>query len=232
MAKRTSVKRRVAKSPRGAKPQAAVTKKARKPGQPSKSERAMLQEAESLIQQANAAVYEQTAKGFVSQKRFRAVDFPAKLSAIAWFAKIGQPLKLDVTMPVEQVKSLAQAAKHLASLSWFNTLIDSQNQLTGYLHEHHLDRYREWNKIATKFQREVIVPLTKKHWEPFRKLHGLDEKCLGPIQSSIRLAFLENAYLDCKHGSFFNSELFRVYEAGHIPCRWKGRWPQGTLLVY
>jgi hypothetical protein len=231
MAKRSSPPKRAVKSTQAAKPKKAATKK-KATKKASESDLAMLAEAESLIEQANAAVYQQSGRGFVSQIQFRAVDIPARLKTINWFANVGKPLQLDVTMPVEQVKSLAQAAKHLASLSWFNTMIDSQNQLTGYLHEHHLDRYREWNKINTKFQREVIVPLTKKHWEPFRKQHGLDAKCLVPIQMSVRMAFMENAYLDCKHGSFFNSELLRVYEAGHLPCRWKGRWPQGTLLVY
>lgn len=231
MAKRSSPPKRAVKSSRAAKPQQpAATKKATTKA--SKSDLAMRAAAEALIEQANAAVYEQSGPGFVSQKRFRAVDIPARLKTIDWFANVGKPLQLDVTMPVEQVKSLAQAAKHLASLSWFNTLIDSQNQLTGYLHQHHMDRYRDWNKIGMKMNREVIAPLVKKHWEPFRHQHGLDAKCLGPIQMSVRLAFMENAYLDCKHGSFFNSELLRVYEAGHLPCGWKGRWPQGTLLVY
>jgi hypothetical protein len=43
---------------------------------------------------------------------------------------------------------------------------------------------------------------------------------------------MENAYLDCNHNSFFFLELLTVYEAGHLPCGRRGRWPEGKLVVF
>ena len=189
-------------------------------------------EGESLVRQANDAVFGPGPAGFVSKHRFAPSDVIARVRAIDWFVHCGEPRDFDVTMPVERVKTWPQAMKAMKSRAWATATLEAQNQLTVFLSQHHLERYKKWNEIVIKFKREVTDPLKEKLLEPFRKNRGLDIMLAQYASLNILGALMENAYMDCKHGCFFYHELLTVYEAGHLPCGWIGEWPQGKLVVY
>jgi hypothetical protein len=197
-----------------------------------KAKRLTTEEAREFVQQSNAAVFGPGPEGFVSKHRFAASDVAARVRAIDWFAHCGEPCYFDLTMAVERVKTWSQATKADKSLAWENAILEARNQLTEFLSLNHPERDREWNKITDKLKSKVVMPLTRKVWEPFRKSRDLDVTLVHSVQWNILSVLMENAFMDCQHGCFFFHELLTVYEAGHLPCGWKGEWPQGKLVVF
>jgi hypothetical protein len=192
-------------------------------------------ETEELARFLNAPILdalENPSTGFVSKHKMADTDVSARIKAVDWFSRCGEPDEFDVTMNVEGVKSWPQAMKSCKTRTWENVELEARNQLTMALHNHDRERYQDWNKITIKFKKDVVTPLTKKVWEPFQQEHGLDIKLVHCVQWDILAAMMENAYMSSKHGSYFFLELLTVYEAGHFPCGWRGEWPQGSLVVY
>lgn len=191
-----------------------------------------MEDAEAFIQQANEAEFGPGPGEFTSKHTFVSIDLASKLRAIDWFAHCGEPRDFNLTMSVERVKTWPQAIERMKSRIWENATLEARNQLTAYLWEHHSERYQDWNKITVKFDRKVVKPLTAKVWEPFRSERDLDVVFVHSLEWNILAALMEEAYMDCNHGSFFFHELLMVYEAGHLPCGWVGNWPQGSLVVF
>jgi hypothetical protein len=170
--------------------------------------------------------------GFVSKHRMSESNVAGRIEAIEWFVHCGEPHNFDLTMEVERVKTWPQAMKACRSRSWEYATLEARNQLTLALHNRDRGRDRDWNEITLKFKRELAMPFTEKVWEPFRQSHGLSVEFVHCIQWDILAAMMENAYISSKHRSFFFLELLTVYEAGHLPCGWRGKWPLGRLVVY
>jgi hypothetical protein len=193
------------------------------------------EETEELARLLNAPIVgpvENSPAKFVSKHRMPETDVVARVKRIDWFAHCGEPREFDVSMEVNRVKTWPQAMKACKARSWHKATLEARNQLTLFLHSRHRERYRDWNKITDKFKKTVIMPLSKKVWEPFRQSHGLDVELVHSIQWNILAALMENAYMGCNHGSYFFLEILSVYEAGHLPCGWRGEWPQDKLVVF
>ena len=192
-------------------------------------------ERDELARLLNAPILEplQTPlAAFVSKHRMAESDIVARIMAIDWFAKCGEPAEFDLTMTVERLKSWPQAMKACKARSWENAVLEARNQLTLALHKRDRKGFQDWNDITRKFKAEVITPMTKKVWEPFQESHALDVELVHSVQWNVLAAMMENAYMRSNHGSFFFLELLTVYEAGHLPCGWRGEWPHGGLIVY
>jgi hypothetical protein len=192
-------------------------------------------ETEELARLLNAPILnplENRAPGFVSKFKMAESDVAARIKAIDWFSKCGEPAESDVTMELERVKTWPQAMKACKTRTWENVELEARNQLTIALHKLDRECYQDWNEITRRFKKNVVMPLTTKFWEPFQKEHGLDVKLVHCVQWDILAALMENAYIGINHGSYFFLELLTIYEAGHFPCGWRGEWPQGSLVVF
>jgi hypothetical protein len=193
------------------------------------------EESEELARLLNAPILDPVINppaGFVSRHTFGPSDVAERVRAIDWFSHCGEPLDLDLTMEVEQVRSWSKAMKACASQTWENAELGAQNQLTLWLHNNDRENYQEWNKLVEQFKAEVVNPLTEEKWVPFQQKHGLGITLVHSVQWNILSALMENAYLGSGHRCFFFRELLWVYEAGHFPCGWRGEWPQGKLVIF
>lgn len=168
---------------------------------------------------------------FVSKHAFTASDVTGRVRRVNWFARLGEPLALDMTMPVERVGSWT-AAEGCRAAGWENAQLEAQNQLTLWLHQHDRANYQRWNELVGGHKEEVVTPLTESTLLPYQQRHGLEDAIVHSVQWDVLGALMENTYLSSGHRSFFFSELLWVYEAGHLPCGWRGEWPRGSLLVY
>jgi len=170
--------------------------------------------------------------GFISKHRFKETDISTRVKAIDWFVNCGKPTALDLTMNIEQVKTWNQAMKSCKSLKWETVELEAQNQLTLWLHLHDHGEYQKWNKVVDAHKKAVINPLKKNKIEPFQTKAGLNVSLVHSVQWDVLGALMENSYMNSGHSVFFFFELLLVYESGHFPCGWKGRWPKGNLIVF
>ena len=172
------------------------------------------------------------APGFVSKHNFTQSDLPVKLSEVDWFSLCGEPLSWDLTMGIEQVGSWSEAVESCSDGAWEDTELEAQNQLTQWLHQHDRKNYQDWNKLVAEHKAVVLNRLTEEKWIPYQQSHALDDVIVQCAQWDVLGALMENSYLSSEHRCFFFLELLSVYEAGHLPCGWRGEWPQGKLVVY
>lgn len=169
---------------------------------------------------------------FVSKHAFAASDVVGRIRLIDWFAHLGRPPAVDATMTVERAGSWGEAAEACRDPGWRDAQYGSLMQLTIWLERNDGIGFRLWGEHLAKYEREVIAPLADGILLPYRRKHGLDEALMHSVRWDLLGALMENTYLGSGHRCFFYSELLRFYEAGHIPCGWRGEWPAGALLVY
>jgi hypothetical protein len=79
--------------------------------------------------------------GFVSKHRFAETDLGSRLRAINWFARCGEPVTIDLTIPIRRVSGWAEAVEACKSPEWEDVELEAQNQLTLWLHLHDRNRY-------------------------------------------------------------------------------------------
>jgi len=192
-------------------------------------------EREELVRFLNAPLLDPLTNppaGFVSKHTFSPGALTARLFAIDWFSRCGQPISLDLTMEVEQIGMWPEAVESFGGVDWENVQLEAQNQLTMWLHQNARRRYQTWNEIVDAHKATIIEPLTRDRWVPFQDASGLDVQFIHGVQWDILGALMENSFFDTGHQCYFFFELLQVYEAGHFPCGWRGEWPGGSLVVY
>lgn len=169
---------------------------------------------------------------FVSKHSFPSTDVPARVRGIDWFAHCGDDLSIDLSMPVHGVSNWKQAVEACKSEQWENVELEASNQLTQWLHDNRMQEYREWNEHVDAHKSTTIEPIVDTCIKSYIAKHNLDVTVLHSVQWAILKALMENTYIPTGHKEFFFLELLTVYEAGHFPCGWSGRWPNGQLVVY
>ncbi len=87
-----------------------------------------------------------------------------------------------------------------------------------------------WNEITDQAKELLNLGVTPAITE-FVNRRQLDIAVLHSVQWDILAAMMEHAYSPYVKPGFY-TELLKVYEAGHFPCGWKRKWPDGNLLIY
>lgn len=173
-----------------------------------------------------------SADPFKSELSFRQSNILERLRAIDWFAHCGQPLSIALSMPFISVSSWREAMLHCMDDYWEGVTLEASNQLTQWLHHYDRENYQQWNLLVDGFKMTAIDPLASENWEPVRANEGLGIEFIHSVKWDVLGALMENAYLQSGHRCFFFLELLLVYEAGHFPCGWTGKWPKGKLVIY
>ena len=170
--------------------------------------------------------------GFVSRYVFEPSDMAHRLSQVRWFSSIGQgPSSLDVTPPLAWLSSWDEALKASERREWEDATLEAQNQLTLWLHLNAHADYQSWNERALRIKAELL-PRLSPAWAPHEAKRPWSQSFKDSLEWNIIGAAVENEYLETGHPAVFFLELLTVYEAGHVPCGWDGRWPDGRLLIY
>lgn len=171
-------------------------------------------------------------EGFVSKFNFAESDLDNRIKCIEWFKNAGKPFDFDLSMKINSVNSWEEATSRFKDLSWENTTLEAQNQLTLWLHLNAKENYRDWNKIIIEHKTNTLNSLIEQKIIPFQQTHNLDVTFVNCVRWDILGALMENSYLKSGHKAFFFLELFSIYEAGHFPCGWSGELGNGELFVY
>lgn len=78
----------------------------------------------------------------------------------------------------------------------------------------------------------LIKPLDEKLIDKCKVLFSDDfQELLNTINWDITSVFIFEYFKKIYTNSFYY-DLLKVYKSGHIPCGWKGKFPEGKLLIY
>lgn len=140
-----------------------------------------------------------------------------------WFHACGKPLgSADVIKFGGTWNGAIKKAKQKQSENaWF----DFWNGLSEVLSVKDRDRFNQWNEFHKTFHPIVL--------ELFESAKN-NSKGLAPpefIKGDLVTLFIGLKYSDIAPPKYF-AERATWYLAGHLPCGWEGKPPQGQLIVY
>lgn len=159
-------------------------------------------------------------------------ELRGRLVGVPWCASCGQgPAALDLPYPVIWLSTSKKVKTHLASTSWGNALLEGNNELSLWLHNHAKDDRRSWNDRVDELKAGLLAELAPS-WQTRQEALGLGPPLASTLQWIVLGAALELAYMPLGHPARFFLNLLPVLEAGHLPCGWKGRWPRGELVLF
>ena len=148
-----------------------------------------------------------------------------RLLKINWFINVG---KETAMLNVNQVANESDFYKEITSIDWENSTLEAGNEITGYLAKKYNKEYNEWNVLVREAKKiidgEIIPTMNGK---------GLDGRViLDNVKWDLVNFLMEDAYRKYLRGDLFFESLINIYEGGHIPCGWEGKWPSGKLIIY
>jgi len=150
----------------------------------------------------------------------------AELEEKEWFANVGKRDSERVVF----VSSWDEAIKSCQDEAWVDLCQDAANQYRARLAERNKERFREWNERVRELK-NVTVPLVIRKTQKVVEENGLSKDFVDAVQWDILHLCMEAEYADVFPAGFYASQAY-WYVNGHFPCGWKGRFPDGKLLVY
>jgi hypothetical protein len=157
-------------------------------------------------------------------------ELRARLARVSWCARCGQgPTPLDLPFPAVWLSSWDEVKARMAATSWENAKLEAQNELTLWLHNNAHDEYQSWNERSTRVKAGLVAEL-EPVWKRRQEEVGL--QLVSGLRWIVMGMAMELDYLSFGHPARFFLNLLPVFEAGHLPCGWKGRRPRGELAVF
>lgn len=152
-----------------------------------------------------------------------------RIAKIDWFSNCGKEIN-DIGISYEPMKDWKTAVQKCKSNVWESVQLEARNILTVALSNNWPNEDRLWNEITDQAKELLnigVIPVITE----FVNHRQLDIAVLHSVRWDTLAAMMEHAYSPYVKPGFY-TELLKVYEVGHFPCGWKGKWPDGTLLIY
>ncbi|MGE7942879.1 hypothetical protein ACQKNB_12405 [Lysinibacillus xylanilyticus] len=152
-----------------------------------------------------------------------------RIIKIKFFSKCGETSIINTHFNYKFAKNWNEVEKNCND-KWDNIKLKARNKITSSLHENWREQYREWNNItdeANLFLNEDVLPRLFQ----YLKDNGLNENIYESIEWDLLSSMMEYSYSPYT-GVGFYTELLKIYESGHIPCGWIGKWPEGKMLIF
>ena len=107
----------------------------------------------------------------------------------------------------------------------------SADELTEYLSSRFPSKYQGvWNKTVREVRSEIECKIVPKLLDRQQYI-GFSSAVIDCVKWDLLHAAMTIIYINTNPPLFY-LRLFEVYESGHLPCGWRGKWPEGLLRVY
>lgn len=155
-------------------------------------------------------------------------EFCEKVVQADLLSQVGKEVKAPFYCP--RVKTLEAAEKYLSGQNWGNFCLDRINEITQYLAVFHRPEYQCWNDLWLQETKLYDPPLIAKADALIGK-GIISERIKQEMVDQIGLIMILHSYEQYVKSPAFE-EILWYYMHGHVPCTWKGRYPQGNMLVW
>ena len=148
-----------------------------------------------------------------------------------WFENCGVMDNCTYDFEVYIVKTEKELMKSIQSIAWENTCLEAQGDLSEYLHIYHRKEFDEyWNKEVDIIKETYYPPISDKIEKIIEeKNYPLEIK--ADLDYTILLILMADYYSEFYESVFFKN-LLEIYLSGHLPCGWKGKYPDGKIMVF
>jgi hypothetical protein len=147
--------------------------------------------------------------------------FLQKIKDLSLFQKLGEDSVPETKFTQQRLTDAEEANKHLQAINWGNFTLEARNRLTTYLSKKHPKEDILWNTITEVYKAELLY--FKPIVEECMSRHYMAKDFVHDFEWNILAMCMENHYqkLVPRIPVFF-LDFLPLYEAGHIPCGWKG----------
>ena len=153
-----------------------------------------------------------------------------RLKAVDWFDCCGKKSRLEeIRVPFLAVSSWSEAITWMKDGEWERASLESQNQMTAHLRAKHPNKYGEWNSLV-KTYKSIVERIVSGPVKRLVEEHSLTSDLIHNVRWDILGACLCLAYSK-QNPPRFDLEVLSIYEAGHLPCGWDGKWPRGRFVL-
>ncbi|MBP3611326.1 MAG: hypothetical protein J6J42_13440 [Lachnospiraceae bacterium] len=156
-------------------------------------------------------------------------EFIDKILNCPWLQNCGKKDSLEVG--AAYLDKTADVRKYIVSLKWENLCLDKQGDFTTYLFKNYRDEFNKyWNETVRMIKKEYMPAISDRINERLLRL-GLPGDVLDDMKMNIVSLFMLEYYSEYYSCDFYES-ILKIYMAGHLPCGWKGKYPEGKFLVF
>ncbi|MEK8215211.1 hypothetical protein [Paenibacillus sp. FSL L8-0463] len=156
--------------------------------------------------------------------------YDERVAKVRWFENCGKEIREPYFEGnIIIVDSWTKAQKGING-KWDNLKLEIRNNLTGTLHERWRNEYREWNTITLE-AKAVLQKGVLNELKSYVSANNINYSVYESVEWDLLCVLMEYAYSDLVAPGFY-FKMFDVYEAGHLPCGWKGKWPEGNVLIF
>ena len=160
-------------------------------------------------------------------------QFVDKLTRIEWFINCGKDISCEYGL---KVKSVDEAIENIVKAQWENIILDNRGDLTAQLSMRSIKgegkEYQEWNKLVREIK-EGCMPDLEMAWnEKLSTLNLNKSEVMADIRFNVLTLIMVNAYKDIVPITQFWNKLLAIYEAGYLPCGWKGKKADGKFMLF
>ena len=154
-------------------------------------------------------------------------EFANKMLECDWLGRCGMEddLGFDVTYVKEN-----KVGKLLGSPKWNKIYYDVRGDFTSYLSINHREADRYWN-VTVNMIKEKYISVISVSLERVLCNNPDKDEILAWVQFNIIDMFMIHFYSEYYHDEFYDKTL-KIYMAGHFPCGWEGRYPNGNFTVW
>ena len=158
-------------------------------------------------------------------------DLYEQLINCPWFENCGIPQQNLTNFPIVWVDKTIHVEKNIASIKWENICLAERNNLSAFLALNHKTEFnKDWNRIVDLIKSEYLSDILSQVKSALPK-QNLSDEVLTDIRFNLLSIFLVNHFSQYYKSQFFNN-LLQVYLSGHLPCGWKGHYPDGAMRIF
>jgi hypothetical protein len=156
-------------------------------------------------------------------------NFLHALARIAWFENVGLPAPAGFDARVLHSWDDVFDAERV--FCWENVCLRAEGELTRYLCDFHMERYRRWNDLVDEVGPSIAASVNPA-CKALAKTSALSADSLAAMTwSTCVSACMEYEYADLRPIGFFH-RLAQLILLGRCPCGFQGEYPDGILEIY
>ena len=153
------------------------------------------------------------------------------LLSCPWLEKCGVPQENIFSSPVIWIQKVGDVTKNITSIRWENACLEEQGNISEFLAKNYKAEYNHsWNAIVKTIKTDYlpnIMPLI----EDACQKNELPKDILNDVRFNLLSIFLASYFSQYYQSEFFEG-LLDIYLSGHIPCGWRGKYPDGCIMVF
>lgn len=154
-----------------------------------------------------------------------------RLLQIDWFCNCGSIDIIDIQNDCTYIKKQKEIEKSLENYKWENVRLKARGDFTEYLSLNYPDLYNKyWSQLVSEAKEEIIVNLSQSIIKKCNELEIIPQM-VDYVKGDIVTIAIIYSYKRYHESDFYN-DMLKIYEAGHLPCGWIGRYPKGKFKIF